>query len=196
MEWPKTVQEAVRRLVDEIPKEGIDRISAMTEEAELYELHHGLGRSIRNTMGLWQANNALLADCKRVAVENGQTLTEVFDSSMLIHPDDASHAILVELWKKLSACGGPEFKRELKYEVTKLDDIEKYLTERDQAAYSRLIRAIQDGRVADGKVACPDYVVVNEVEDYAEQVWALIEDGERRKALKAEPDPDRAEVPE
>ena len=99
-EQPKTVEEAVQRLVTELPKEGRDRISAMTEEKELYELHFGLGMAIRNAMGLWQGNDALLADCRRVAIENGQKLTPV-EVEGLIHPDDASHVILVELWKKV-----------------------------------------------------------------------------------------------
>jgi len=100
--YPKTVEEAVQSLLDELAQDSKDYISAMSEEKELYRIHHSLGRGIRNEMGLWQGNDCLLVMCLEVAMKNGQELTLLpKDSEFVMHPDDASHTILVELWKKL-----------------------------------------------------------------------------------------------
>lgn len=71
-----------------------------------------------------------------------------------------------------------QFKRETKYEVFKLDDARKYLSERQQHNLVALLNVIQDGRKNDGKPPCNRYVVVNEDEWYSETVWKLIEAGE------------------
>ena len=69
-----------------------------------------------------------------------------------------------------------EFKRYAKYEVLKLDDIVEYLNERQKKALTSIINTIQNHRKAIGKVPCHSYVVVNEGEPYAEQVWKLIQE--------------------
>ncbi len=67
-----------------------------------------------------------------------------------------------------------EFKRENKYLVLKHDDIELYLKKRDKTDLDIMLLGIAQGRMDDGKE--PNrYVVVNEDEPYAEQVWKLIE---------------------
>jgi len=72
-----------------------------------------------------------------------------------------------------------EFKRYAKYEVMKLDDIDKFLSDAQKRALEDVSRTIQEGRVREGKPACNRYVVVNEDMPYAEQVWKLIEEGEK-----------------
>ena len=70
----------------------------------------------------------------------------------------------------------PRFERYTKYEVMKLKDIKKYLNSDQKAVLSGIIETIQEGRKADGKVPCHNYVVVNEDQPYAEQVWKLIQE--------------------
>ena len=63
--------------------------------------------------------------------------------------------------------------KEEKYLVLKLDDIEKYLTDREKFALTNVCLRIREGRDLDGKKQ-NHYVVVNEEETYAEKVWDLI----------------------
>ncbi|MBC8460416.1 MAG: hypothetical protein H8D67_20725 [Deltaproteobacteria bacterium] len=55
------------------------------KEKYLLFLHMSLGQGIRNSMGLWGDNKALLKSC----------------GSEDMHPDDASAAIVKFLWLKL-----------------------------------------------------------------------------------------------
>jgi len=74
-----------------------------------------------------------------------------------------------------------EFKRETKYLVLKWDDIDKYLKMSYEFRHlQEIISTIGVGRINDGKKD-NTYVVVNEDESYAEDVWMLIEKG---KSLK------------
>ena len=70
----------------------------------------------------------------------------------------------------------PKFERYAKYEVIKLDDIGKHLSFEQRGQLSDIIRTIQYGRLKEGKPACNNYVVVNEDQPYAEQVWKLIQE--------------------
>lgn len=72
------------------------------------------------------------------------------------------------------------FKRYMKYEVMKLDDIKKYLTPNQKTNLEDIIRTLQEGRSKDGKVPCNSYVVVKAGLPYTEQVWKLIEDYETK----------------
>ncbi len=80
--WPKTVDEAVTRLID-----GMDdaerRMIRDTKKDGLIEFHHGWGTGIRNEFGLWKGNTNLLADCHAE------------------HPDDASMVIIRAVWERL-----------------------------------------------------------------------------------------------
>jgi hypothetical protein len=80
--WPKTVQEAVNRILSELPdvdKEAIRHASKW----RMMGYHHGLGSWVRNTFGLWQGNDELLRACGGC------------------DPDDASEVILSALWQAL-----------------------------------------------------------------------------------------------
>jgi len=71
------------------------------------------------------------------------------------------------------------FVRYAKYEVMKLDDIDRYLSDEQKEQLYDIIGTIQVGRLGIRKPACNSYVVVNEDMPYAEQVWKLIEEGEK-----------------
>ncbi len=80
--WPKTVDQAVTRLLANMNDADQARIRD-TKKDDLVLFHHGWGTGIRNDFGLWQGNTALLADCHAS------------------HPDDASMVIIEAVWQKL-----------------------------------------------------------------------------------------------
>jgi len=85
--WPRTVEEAVNRLIQEMSEEDRETLKN-TPEKDLIMYHFSLGMWVRNEFGLWQGNEELLKSC---------ATKEPF-----IHPDDASSIIIEELWKKLN----------------------------------------------------------------------------------------------
>lgn len=66
------------------------------------------------------------------------------------------------------------FMRENKYLVLKWDDIQKHLSDVEREALDDLIDNIAIGRMGKRKTE-NNYVVINEDEPYAEQVWQLIQ---------------------
>ena len=82
--WPKTKEEAVDRILLELPEADKEIIKNIPTEFDLYEYHHGLGLWIRNNFGLYQGNNDLL-----------QFL------GLKRHPDDVSMSIIRALWNRL-----------------------------------------------------------------------------------------------
>ena len=82
VEVPATVDAAVRLLRGLLPDAEQARIAYMTEE-DLISLDIGLGMWIRNNLGLWQGNVALLG-------ATGEA-----------HADDASGVIIRALWLAL-----------------------------------------------------------------------------------------------
>lgn len=66
------------------------------------------------------------------------------------------------------------FKRQQKYLVLKLEDIADALSNHEQAQLGAMIWKINAARTRTGKKE-NNYVVVNEDEPYAEEVWALIQ---------------------
>lgn len=103
----KTVKEAVKWLRKHWNKAAFKEILGMP----LPSLHNSAGKWIRNNMGLWLDNTALLedadkyykgprvVDCSMVTTEMGVTHTE----DGRLHPDVASSIILGELKKLLEA---------------------------------------------------------------------------------------------
>ena len=57
--WPRTVDQAVDRLMNSLSEDDKNRIAADDPEVDWYSL----GQSIRNGYGLWQGNTELLASC-------------------------------------------------------------------------------------------------------------------------------------
>jgi hypothetical protein len=85
---PKTVDEAVKRLISEIPLKEKTTIANMKEK-ELSSLYPALSEYIRNRFGLGSGNEQLNTSCRFVAGEK------------YINVDDASVLIIHKLWKKL-----------------------------------------------------------------------------------------------
>lgn len=81
-ESPNSLADAVNRLQTVLTGEQKLMIALMPED-DLIDLHFTLGLAIRNAFGLHESDNKLLTECGTV------------------HPDDASQAIIFELWKKL-----------------------------------------------------------------------------------------------
>jgi hypothetical protein len=81
--WPRTVEEAVNRILLELPEKDKGIIRNTPSEFEMMRYHDSLGRWVRNTFGLWKGNNELLQSC-------GQS-----------NPDGASSVILGALWNAL-----------------------------------------------------------------------------------------------
>lgn len=82
-QWPMTVEEAVDRILVELPEEDKEVIKNKPSDFDMIFYHHGLGTWVRNKFGLWQDNEELLRSCGC-----GQA-------------DDASSVILRALWQKL-----------------------------------------------------------------------------------------------
>ena len=79
---PSTVEASVRLLQSLLPEDEQMRI-AFLQAGELVTLDFGLGKWVRNHLGLWDANSPLLAN-------TGET-----------HPDDAAAAIIKAFWLTL-----------------------------------------------------------------------------------------------
>ncbi len=79
--WPRTVDEAVERLLTTIDVKQIPRYDSRS--AFVANTHFILGMYVRNTFGLWQGNESLLEECG----------TE--------DPDEASQIILGVLWRRV-----------------------------------------------------------------------------------------------
>jgi hypothetical protein len=80
--WPKTVDEAVSLILSKMRDQ--DKVLVRdTPKEKLIQFHFGLGMTIRNYMGLWRGNSALLNDCKAA------------------NADDASMVIIKALWMHL-----------------------------------------------------------------------------------------------
>ncbi|MGC4114496.1 MAG: hypothetical protein QM765_07770 [Myxococcales bacterium] len=83
--WPKTVDEAARQIAEALSQEDRARV-AKTKREDLILFHHGWGTGIRNELGLWRGNEALLRSCGK-----GQ----------IVHPDDCSMVIIGAVWARL-----------------------------------------------------------------------------------------------
>lgn len=86
--WPASVDEAVKRLLDDLFLKDRTRISTM-EPLNLDELHPTLGQYIRETYGLLNGNHALFKSCMNITHAREMV------------PDEASAIIVKELWKEL-----------------------------------------------------------------------------------------------
>ena len=85
---PKTVEEAVDRLINELSLKDRTTLSNLSED-ELINLHISLGEYIRNEFALWSGNDDLMSSCCAIAKTDK------------IHEDTASTIIIRELWGTL-----------------------------------------------------------------------------------------------
>lgn len=84
--WPETVDEAAGVVLATLSDEDKNQIAGMAE-GDLIGLHLGLGMWIRNNLGLWQGNQALMQSIRQHTPD--------------IHPDDVSMVIIEAVWKRL-----------------------------------------------------------------------------------------------
>ena len=85
---PKTVQEAIQILIDELPLKEKTTMANMAED-ELVNLNAYLGRYILDKFGLWSGNEQLVESCL------------AFADYPLHNEDDAAAVIIKELWLQL-----------------------------------------------------------------------------------------------
>jgi hypothetical protein len=85
--FPTTVEEAIRRLRQQLPAAELARIATLPED-DLIWLHFGLGTAIRNDFGLWAPDSPILR-------ATGKD-----------HADDAAAFIVRTLWRELRNGGG------------------------------------------------------------------------------------------
>ncbi len=85
---PKTVDEAVKRLISDMSLKDRTIVGNMAE-VELSLLHANLGEYIRNEFGLWSGNQDLMASCC------------FFAKKEKVQEDEVSSIIINELWKRL-----------------------------------------------------------------------------------------------
>ena len=85
-QWPVTIEESADVVIAALTETEAAKISGMSE-SELINLHFGVGMWIRNNLGLWQGNDALI-----------QALREREPG---IHPDEASMLIIEQVWRRL-----------------------------------------------------------------------------------------------
>jgi hypothetical protein len=85
---PKTVDEAVKRLISDMPLKDKVTVANMAE-SELSLLRTNIGEYIRNEFGLWSDNQDLMTSCRFFAKKEN------------LHEDEACSIIIRELWKRL-----------------------------------------------------------------------------------------------
>ena len=85
--WPKTVDEAVDRLLEEMSEEDKRFVKEMSDSDPI-RVHFTLGMDIRNAFGILAGNNDLIRSAC------GERLG--------FHPDDVSTVIIKALWQRLN----------------------------------------------------------------------------------------------
>ena len=85
---PKTIEEAIQLLINELPLKEKTTIANMTED-ELINLNSNIGRYILDQFGLWSGNEELVESCLAYA------------DYPLHNEDDAAAVIIKELWFRL-----------------------------------------------------------------------------------------------
>ena len=85
--------EIVEDLYSKIDSKSKNLLLQIPEAEGMIEFHHSNGRFIRNDYNLWDKNNPYtkVEDC---IIEDGINVDPLF-------PDQVSHEILKELWKKI-----------------------------------------------------------------------------------------------
>ena len=85
---PKTVEEAVDRLISDLDLEARVKIANMNLD-DLVNFHSNLHIYFKNAFGVWSGNKELLADCRSISNEP------------IYNEDDATVVIIGVLWQKL-----------------------------------------------------------------------------------------------
>ena len=85
---PRSVDEAVDRLISELPLRYAAKIAKMNGR-DLSALHATIGPYIRENFGLWRGNDQLMESCR------------MFNDHDYLHIDSASMVIMEALWARL-----------------------------------------------------------------------------------------------
>ncbi len=80
--FPKTVKEAAEIILSEMTGRG-KLLVRNTKKEDLVKFHFSWGNEIRNRLGLWEGNEALITDAHE------------------IHPDSTSMKIMEAVWEEL-----------------------------------------------------------------------------------------------
>lgn len=83
--WPRTIQKAIEEIIAKLDQPSREALKS-SKKSELIQYHFNLGMVIRNELGLWSGNRALLLSA---CGEN------------YCHPDDASMKIIEAAWQRL-----------------------------------------------------------------------------------------------
>lgn len=103
--WPGTVDEAVDRLLGELPADRVDWIRRIPKDAVISQLYMGYGTGVRNQFGLWGGNDALLTSCG----------TD--------DPEGCSSVILERLWDSVQAKTDPVLRASLQCQFATMHKI-------------------------------------------------------------------------
>ena len=87
--YPHTVTEAVDNLMATLPPDQLKEIADMSED-DLFQLHFGLGLTIRNNFGFYDGNEELIDNCMIYSDLEGYR-----------HVDNCSSIIAKKLWGRL-----------------------------------------------------------------------------------------------
>ena len=85
---PKTVEEAIDRLMEELPLRDKTRIAKM-DKSDLTVLHATIGPHIRDEFELWRGNIELLESCRKLSGQDQ------------LHMDVVPSMIIDLLWARL-----------------------------------------------------------------------------------------------
>ena len=89
--YPKTKEEAVKRILSLLSEEAKDAIRT-TPKGKLIMFHFSLGMDIRNKLVLWKGNKELMEDCSD-------------KPSYYYDPDQISGIIIDAIWERLQVKG-------------------------------------------------------------------------------------------
>jgi hypothetical protein len=85
---PKTVEEAIDHLIEELPLKDKTKIAKM-DKFDLMTLHMTIGPHIRDEFELWKGNDELLESCRKLSGQDQ------------LHMDSVSKMIIDLLWARL-----------------------------------------------------------------------------------------------
>ena len=85
---PRSVDEAVEKLISELPLRYTAKIAKMNGR-DLSALHGAIGPYIRENFGLWRGNDQLMESCR------------MLNDYDYLHIDSASMVIMEALWSRL-----------------------------------------------------------------------------------------------
>jgi hypothetical protein len=90
--WPRTCDAAAELLLSRLD-EGLRATLRQTPRERLIQFHHGWGQAIRNRLGMWGGNSALVKSCSAGRHDE------------IEFPDNASMALIEVVWRRVQQTG-------------------------------------------------------------------------------------------